>query len=126
MDKLTFTERPLVFFIDVVSMYTNIDNIDGMLGVREMLLTLGTSPTRVTFLLKLLSWVHRNNFLEYDGNVYRQVQGTAMRSNFAPAYANLFMAHHETEMWKVLPKPLIYKRYLDDILIVVKSEAEFQ
>lgn len=126
LDNLTFEKAPYVFSIDVVSMYTNIDNDDGVTGVLRYLIEYeGMYYKKVQFIYKLLEWVLRHNYFTYGGQSYRQAKGTAMGSNVAPAYANLFMAFHESEMWKVLPKPLLYKRYLDDILIVVETEEEF-
>lgn len=48
-----------------------------------------------------------------------------MGSNVAPAFTNLFMMHHEINMFKVINRPIIYKRYLDDILVVCNSDEEF-
>ena len=41
-----------------------------------------------------------------------------MGTKLAPAYANLFMGKFEHEILSHAPyKPLLYKRYIDDILI---------
>lgn len=48
--------------------------------------------------------------------VYLQVKGTAMGKRFVPAYANIYMAEWEEEIFKKCKKlPLLYLRYLDDI-----------
>ncbi len=47
--------------------------------------------------------------------MYHQVQGTAMGTKMAPAYANLFMAELEERLLDNYHiKPIIWKRYIDD------------
>ena len=58
--------------------------------------------------------VLRFNFLQFDGVTYRQIRGLAMGTPCAPPVANLFMAHLEASV----PRPLLYLRFLDDILTV--------
>ena len=60
--------------------------------------------------------------------VYRSIQGTAMGTKMAPAYANLLMGKLETKL-KELGKPhiLIWKRFIDDIFVVwTGSKPDFE
>ena len=71
--------------------------------------------------------VLKNNVFEFNDNYYLQIQGTAMGTKMAPAYANLFMGKLEQEL-KTLGKPhiLIWKRFIDDIFIIwTGSKTEF-
>ncbi|MGL6130111.1 MAG: hypothetical protein ACRCZ9_00680 [Fusobacteriaceae bacterium] len=47
-----------------------------------------------------------------------------MGSNVAPAFEFIHVSY-EVKMFKAVKKPLLYKRYLDDILVMVSSEQEF-
>ena len=125
LDELVFTRPPLIYSIDVESMYTNIDIQEGVNKMRVLLAQKGVPRESNASLNKLLNWVLTNNYFEYNGQLYKQVKGTAMGSNVAPAFANLFLMFYEEKMFKVINKPLLYKRYLDDILILVYSESEF-
>ena len=50
------------------------------------------------------------------GKFYKQLQGTAMGTKLAPAYANIFMGKLEHNILSHAPlKPSLYKRYIDDI-----------
>ena len=54
--------------------------------------------------------------IEFADCMYHQVQGTAMGTKMAPSYANLFMAE---ELLKKSPTdPILWKRYIDDILCI--------
>ena len=69
--------------------------------------------------------VLKNNIFEFNGNFYLQIQGTAMGTKMAPAYANL--GKLEIEL-KQLGNPhiLIWKRFIDDIFVVwTGSKTEF-
>ena len=65
----------------------------------------------------------------FDGQIYEQIQGTAMGTKMAPSYANLFMDRFERAFLAQKPiQPLIWKRYKDDILCIwigTRSELEF-
>ena len=71
------------------------------------------------FLLKLLELVlHSMNFT-FNEEHYLQIGGTAMGTAVAPNYANLLMDRFETkslENWHL--KPLLWLRFIDDILMV--------
>ena len=65
-----------------------------------------------------------NNF-EFDNNYYIQLDGTAMGTRMAPAYANLFMGDLERKLLAQSPlKPFIWWRYIDDIFMVWTHEEE--
>ena len=64
----------------------------------------------------------------FDGQIYEQIQGTVMGTKMAPSYANLFMDRFERAFLAQEPiQPLIWKRYIDDILCIwtgTRSELE--
>ncbi len=47
-----------------------------------------------------------------------QLQGTAMGTRMAPAYANIFMGGLESKVLSnTNPSPKLWKRYIDDIFV---------
>lgn len=125
LDNLTLTKKLFVYSIDVESMYTNIDILEGISIIRSFLCRKGREPRSTALIIKLLKWVLTNNYFCYDKQSYRQIKGTAMGSNVAPAFANLFMLYYEENLFKIVKKPQVYMRYLDDILVGCDSEEEF-
>ena len=69
--------------------------------------------------------VLRNNLFE---KYYLQIQGTAMGTKMAPAYANLFMGKLEESLIHLgKPHILIWKRFIDDVFLIwTGSETEFE
>ncbi|CAJ0939538.1 unnamed protein product [Ranitomeya imitator] len=72
--------------------------------------------------LDLLNLVLRENFFLFEDNFFVQTCGTAMGSNVAPAYANLYMDHFEREHVYANPifqqNALVWYRYIDDIFCI--------
>lgn len=106
--------------MDVTSLYTNIPHTDGILAAissyGDSNFCLDVSPSTLETLLRL---VLEYNHFEFDSEHYLQINGTAMGTKMAPTYANIFMASLETEfIGKRCPKPVIYKRFLDDIFFI--------
>ena len=118
----------LLITLDVESMYTNIDNEQGLEAVRNIFQA-NPSPRRSDkHILELLELSLKNNDFEFNNETFLQISGTAMGKKFAPSYANLFMAQWEnTALEKCYQKPTMYFRYLDDIWILWDhGETQFQ
>ena len=118
----------LLITLDVESMYTNIDNEQGLEAVRNIFQA-NPSPRRSDkHIFELLELSLKNNDFEFNNETFLQISGTAMGKKFAPSYANLFMAQWEnTALDKCYQKPKMYFRYLDDIWILWDhGETQFQ
>ena len=73
----------------------------------------------------LLKIVLTHNYFQFEDKMYHQVQGTAMGTKMAPAYANLFMAELENELLaNSAITPLLWKRYIDDVLCIWPSSPD--
>ncbi|CAJ0966747.1 unnamed protein product [Ranitomeya imitator] len=72
--------------------------------------------------IDLLNLVLRESFFLFEDDFFVQTCGTAMGSNVAPAYANLYMDHFEREQVYANPRfqqhALIWYRYIDDIFCI--------
>ena len=117
----------LLFSLDVKNLYTNIPITEGIQCIKNQFDRF-PDPTRPDqHLLQLLDLNLTRNDFEFDNKFYLQIKGTAMGKKFAPAYANIYMAHWEEGVLpKCNPRPSQFYRYLDDIWgIWPGSEAEF-
>ncbi len=117
----------LLVTLDVDSMYTNIDNEDGLEAVKKAFISQPDSYRSDEHILKLLEIGLKNNDFEFNGERFLQISGTAMGKKFAPSYANIFMADwEETALEKCYQTPSFYLRYLDDIFLIWDhGEANF-
>lgn len=122
------SEKTLLITADVVSLYTNIDIREGIDTVCQLLsdnIDLYDDqiyPEDIPFFKDSLSIILDNNYFQFGNTTFRQIKGTAMGTNMAPAYANLFMVAHELK-WRKSPLfPKTYFRYLDDIFYIIEPE----
>ena len=63
----------------------------------------------------------------FDGSLYDQIDGVAMRSPLGPVLANLFMGYHETNYWLQVFKDceiILYCHYVGDIICLFNSESD--
>ena len=58
------------------------------------------------------------------GNKYRQIDRVAMRSPLGVLLANFFMGCVEEEVFRKIKNSDIYCRYIDDIFIKTKNQAD--
>ena len=105
--------------IDVSSLYTNIPQNEGTEACLDAIEAAEASLIPRNVLRKLFEIVLRCNVFSFDGQIYEQIQGTAMGTKMAPSYANLFMDRFEKAFLAQEPiQPLLWKRYIDDILCI--------
>lgn len=106
---------------DVEALYPNINTARGVHMITKLLKRKdhGT-PARREFISKALNLVLRQGYVTFQGEVYQQINGTAMGTCVGPQYANLFMEELERDLveeWR--HKGLkFYKRFIDDIFAI--------
>lgn len=113
---VTLTPGSLLISIDVKNLYTTIPQEEGINAILRYNNLIGLPPyvTRM-----LLNFVLKNNIFSFNGQIYKQKVGIAMGTPLAPTLANIFMEQLEEDFLQTcILKPTLYKRYIDDILIV--------
>jgi hypothetical protein len=118
IENLVIPDGCVILTADVKSLYPSIPIEFGVSTVRSVLSSLNVLSTDREFLLDLLKWVLENNFLEFNGNFYHQVQGTAMGTPVAVAYANIVLHGIERE---ILQNVIFYRRFVDDVFAIFPS-----
>ena len=111
----------LLVTADATSLYTNIDLTEGVRKVKWLLLTTKLVDKATADLIEdLLNFVMHHNYFKFNDNWYKQIRGTAMGSNVAPDFADLFVASLEYKL-KNKPNarwPKTYFRYIDDVFYI--------
>ena len=101
--------------LDIESLYTNI-SFEMAIGT---FLKIFASHPKLVLYLDLLKFVLRNNIFQFNGKIYHQICGIAMGTKLAPALASVVVAYYEEEYLDTVPYlPLVWKRYIDDILVI--------
>ena len=119
IENLIIPENAILVTFDVVSLYTNIPNNEGIMSVAKSLQKHPPPFTCHRIVLELLKQVLFKNNFEFNGKHFLQVGGTAMGTKLAPSYANIFMGDLEEKILsKCDKKPFFWVRYIDDIFAV--------
>ncbi|XP_068755861.1 uncharacterized protein [Montipora capricornis] len=118
IEKTKMGKRTFLVTMDVTSLYTNIPQEEGITTVCNAYENFhkNNPPIPTNYIKEMLRLILKENSFQFNGKNYLQIHGTAMGTKMAVAFANIFMAYIETEILsKSVIKPLIWKRYIDDI-----------
>ena len=119
----SFPSTAVICTADVKSLYPSIPITLGLECIQRILVISNKFTTsKIRLIIQLMRWVLTNNFIQFSGDIYLQIEGTAMGTPMAPTYAVLFMYAIERQH---LQRALYYKRYIDDIFSVFNSADHF-
>ncbi len=113
---------------DIVSLYTHIDTPMGLTMVQEFLHDQQIPHAHAQLILALLTFVMHHSYLTFDNGrrVFQQVDGTAMGTPCAPAYANIvvyMLERRSIQRMLASGRLLFYRRFLDDIIAHARDQS---
>ncbi len=117
LERTTLPSICTIGTIDVKSMYTNISHEE---GINARLYTNNPYSNKIHIpfgaMSDLLKIVLKNNYFQFADQMYHQKQGTAMGTVVAPSYAKADL--EEIHLAGYPTPPILWKRYIDDILVI--------
>ena len=116
----TILDNEIMVFFDVESLFTNVP-IDAAVQNRdtEPSLADGTTLTPAQ-IADLLNFVLRSTYSQYNGSIYKQLEGAAIGGPVFALFANLYMESFEQQAITTSAcKPRIWKRYVDDTFTIL-------
>ena len=125
LSDLHLPPQVLLVTIDVKSLYTCIPQEEGTDACIEAIEKAHITDIPSTVLRTLFQLVLRCNIMRFNDKIFTQITGTAMGTIMAPNYAILFMDRLETTFLQTqVVKPLVWRRYIDDILCIWTGTRE--
>ena len=119
IESIIVPENCILVTFDVVSLYTNIPNDEGIRSVARALQKCHPPLAAPRIVLKFLKEVLHKNVFNFNGKNYLQVGGTAMGTKLAPSYANIFMGDLEQKLLQSAEKePFFWVRFIDDVFCI--------
>ena len=108
---------------DVVGLYPH---DEGLEVLRKQLNAFDIKSIPTEDLVKMAEFFLKKNCFEFNSTVKHQISGTAIRTEFPPSYARIFMDYIERKFPKSEQiQPWIWFRYIDDIFLIwAGSEKE--
>ena len=109
---------------DIASLYTNIDTELGLRLVHRFLIDQKVPRLLAEFIMALLTFVMSNSYLQFNGTIFHQIDGTAMGTACAPIYANIVVYMLEKQVIADMASVLhLYRRFLDDVFAYLERSA---
>ena len=112
--------------LDVEALYTNVDCAGAVRYVTELLedSSLPRFGLSISDIKVLLTACLKCNIFRFEGQYYKQLRGLAMGNRLAPLLAVAFMDRIERN--SLSRNVILYKRYIDDILIITKTRESLE
>ena len=88
-------ENSLLDTADVVGLYPSIPHDEGLDVLSKQFNTFDNKSIPTEDLVKMIEFVLKNNYFEFNSTVKHQISGAAIGTNFAPPYACIFMDYIE-------------------------------
>ena len=126
-------ENALLVMLNVVGLFTNIPEEDGIDSVRNIVEDNKITEMNTKFLLRLLQLILENNIVEFDTEYCKQEIGAPMGQRQVPPYANIFMSQNIDP--QIIERAKLYmksgksslqflKRFLDDLFSIWKGTSK--
>jgi hypothetical protein len=120
----TLPADALVFTVDAVGMYSNI-NTAHALETMQKWFHLHSADLAADYpldkVLKGLNIIMTHNVFTFGNRHWLQVNGTAMGTSCACAYATIYYSYHEETALLPFPNLLFYNRLIDDAFVVLQN-----
>jgi hypothetical protein len=111
---------------DVTALYTNINNEEAIKCVIKLLQNnrgnINFHGFRICDIECLLTACLANNTFKFNNKYFCQIRGLAMGNRLAPILAIAYMDYIENQC--VLNDLILYKRYIDDTLIIAENQMK--
>jgi len=101
LDRLSLPSGVILATYDVTALYPSIPIRDALRRIDKILRDANCKDG--VAIMALLEWVMTNSYIEFEGQYFKQMQGTAMGTPVAPAFATLFMSSLDLEMHEQNP-----------------------
>ncbi|MEM7375665.1 MAG: reverse transcriptase domain-containing protein, partial [Bacteroidota bacterium] len=120
IESTRFQSSFVMMTYDVEACYPSIDINDAIKTLHDNIPVMRKNNS---FWTKILQLIMYNNYVTTNGQLYRQMEGTATGTQVAPQFANLYLYF---KFRSILERPsiLLHERFIDDGFVLTSSEVE--
>jgi hypothetical protein len=119
---MKIAENEILVSFDVTALYPSVPIPVALELLTEWLCEQDISDEKTVMLMDLIKLCMEQTTFQFRDKFYRQCLGTSMGNSLSCFVANTFMAHLEWNMSRKSCFPRYWRRYVDDILVVVNKE----
>ena len=126
INNLYFEEEPYLYSLDIVSLYTNINQLHAIDTITEFMSRyLDNFHIDIIGFNVLLKIMFNSNVFMFDENFFKQIYGLPMGCICGPSIANIYVYILEIK-WFYIERPLIYVRFIDDTFMALKNKLNLE
>ena len=124
-EPIRFKTKPHLYSLDFSSLYSSIDPAHAIPTITEyMTRHWKTKNIDIYAFQELMKIIFNFNVFKFKDNYYVQNKGLAMGCICGPSFANIYLDILETK-WLTVHKPLVYRRFIDDVFMASETELDF-
>jgi hypothetical protein len=113
-----------LYSCDFESLYTNINKEDAIYLITVYVKDFLNTKFITTYCFgQILKPIFENNVFKFKEKFFIQIRGIAMGCICGPSLANIFVYKLEKK-WINIHRPIIYYRFIDDIIIATSKELD--
>jgi hypothetical protein len=110
---------------DVVGLYPNVPMDTTRIIIKDWLTSINLSEEEIHEYMMLVNLCTNQTTFSFNGNLYSQIDGTAMGSPLSCILANIFMSHFEFLAQQSLSYfPRVWIRYVDDVFAIFNKNED--
>ena len=109
-----------IITLDMKDLYVNLP-ITGIFQTTKFWLSKNNTNTTIEQILQLLETILKQNYFQYNNQLFRPEKGIAMGSPVSSTIAEIYIQFLEelyVKQWLDSKQIIYYRRYVDDILII--------
>ena len=119
--------------LDVIALFTNTPQEECAQATEEALSEEPHGKTPTNFLVRILKVIQELNIFEFNGELWKQLIGSAMGQRHVPPCEDIYMARKidikiaelSKHLMEGTDNPLkLFKRYLDDIFLIFIGSSQ--
>ena len=109
-------DNAILVTADVVGLHPSILHEERLRALKEVLDRREEKKISTGDLVKMVEFVLKNNYFEFNAQVKHQIFATAIGTKFAPTYVCIFMDETETQFLQTQEfQPFVWFRYIDKL-----------
>ena len=117
MNNSNLSSSAILLILDIVNMFSSIDNNIGIVSVRKYLDERECKTLPTDCVIETLELCLSCNNSVFNNTNYLQTDGTAQGPHMSCSYADIAMAYHDRKALSYFLSPTTWKRFRDDIFV---------
>lgn len=129
LDRIKLPDSYTLLSFDIVNLYTNIPTKESLKIIKQLITEKKGQNDETNMINNLFTFCFQQNFCNFNNTIYTYEEGLPMGSPLSGIIADIYMNKIENDLIINDNNPhkdkiIIWKRYVDDILVILNTEKK--